>query len=246
MKRLAMLCPAAFCSLALVLLCSCRGKGSADDVAASPSGAGETINVGVSAFFEPFGIERRGDMNFILFDSAEDIFSRLLSGDLDIGYVPSECFEKLARVETLGAAVVPLGPRRRERFFLVARTDALADGGGTGDPFDDMRRRGQKALCFNFSISSYYRALGSVLDVLDFSLANDALIPALVSGKSSFAVLPLEYALLAERKSPLVRRERELDAAGGFDFPEVVLAANGRFSRTHADYIRGMTEGRAR
>ena len=201
----------------------------------------EIINIGVGRFFEPFGIIRNENMDFKSFDSAEEIFSRLLSGDLDLGYIPSECLEKLSRSEQLSSAVVSLETWRNEGFFLVSRTDARVKFDKNDISFDDIRRGGEKILCFNFSISSYYRALESVLDLLDFSLGNDEIIPALVSGAFSYAVLPVEYAELAVRKSEFLEKALELDASHGFDFPRIVLAANGRFYKTHFDYIQTIT-----
>ncbi|MBR0031458.1 MAG: hypothetical protein IJP61_04155 [Treponema sp.] len=223
--------------LFLFLLSSCKKEKEEEvsDGGTIDFGSDEVINIGNYAFFEPFGINQSENMDFMRFDSAEEIFSRLLSGDIDLGYIPSECLEKLSRRESLENAIVPLGPVQKERFFIVARKDSKILFDRNGFSFDDIRKENEKILCFNFSISSYYKAMENIFDLLDFSLSNDQLIPALVSGKYSYAILPIEYAELAVRKSPDLHKAVELDGVSGFVFPEIVLAANGRFYKNHLD-----------
>ncbi len=226
--------------LFLFLLSSCKKEKEEEvsDGGTIDFGDDEIINVGTYVLFEPFGINGRENLNMMEFDSAEEIFSRLVSGDLDLGYIPSECIEKIGRNESLENVVVPLGKSRAEHMFLVARKDAKIQFDRNSFSFDDIRKGGEKVLCFNFLISSYYRAMESIFDVLDFSLSNDEIIPALISGSYSYAVLPAEYASLAEKKSSLLKKAFEMEESCGFDFPEIVLAANGRFFRTHFDYIQ--------
>lgn len=218
----------------LISLTACKKK-SSEEVASKVVEDSEIINVGVYQAFEPFGIKNAPNLNFLVFDNPKPILERLISGDLDLGYIPSEAIEKIGQKEGLSDTVVSLNVMRREKIFLLSSVDKNINMDSDNFFFDEIRKNGKKIACFNFQLDSYYKAMEDILDILDFSLTDSEIIPALISGSFSYAILPEKYAELAEKKSSEIRKISNMNQ---FDFPRIVLAANGRFFNSHSDSIQ--------
>lgn len=180
-------------------------------------------------------------LEFINCTSAQTELPKLISGELDIGFLPPNA---AAKVFTAGnEALICLGITGNGNLFLITKDRNVTS-------LESLR--GKTVHCAGHGATPEYLfkhllqlsglppSGGENGVTLDFSIPNANIAAAVISDKVQYALVPEPFATVACQKSPAVRRALNLQeifasAHNNSTYPMTLLVANAKFLQTGKD-----------
>ena len=177
-----------------------------------------------------------------VFASAMQLLPKIISGEIDIGFLPPNVAAKaynsgnavLVNVGVSGNGMISLITKDdsiRSILNLRGKTVAVAGAGATPEYVF-------KTILLNESQDSNF--FESV--ILDFSIPNNQIAAAVISGTVDAAIVPEPFATLAQMQDSEVKRVVDIQEAfakaGGFyDYPMTLIVASAKFAKENPQFI---------
>ena len=201
------------------------------------------VLAGPSGIPASYLMENAGEAEtFEVFAGANLLLPKLISGEIDIGFLPPNVAAKaynanlgsvlLAAVS--GNGMMSLVTKDKNVHSVKDWAGKKISVAGQGATPDYMIR--------------YLLAFYGVEAELDFSIPNAQIAPALISGKIDYALVPEPFATVAETKDSSVIRAIDIQAAfaeaSGSDgiFPMTVIAVNAHFAAKYPKAVKAFLE----
>lgn len=186
-------------------------------------------------------MEENPEYDYETFASAQLALPKLIKEEADFGFLPPNVAAKIY-TENKGA-VLCLGICGNGNLFLLTK-----DGS-----FSDLKQlEGKTAACAGqgatpeYIMNYIFEKKGIKNVTLDFSTPNAQIVPALLSGKFDYAIVPEPFASVAESKDSGIKKisisKEFASISNGKDFPMTVLVVNKKYAEKHkketADFIK--------
>ena len=177
-------------------------------------------------------------VSFEIFAGANLLLPKLISGEIDIGFLPPNVAAKVYNANN--GAVVIAAVAGNGMMSLVTRDQSVKSikdlagktisVAGQGATPDYMMR--------------YLLKANGIEATLDFSIPNPQIAPSLIAGKIDYAVVPEPFATVATMKDKSIIRAINIQdafaSASGTDgvFPMTVIAVNASFAKNHPNAVK--------
>lgn len=238
---------------ALAALSLCAGLHAAGKKDAPEAAVIGTLNgpSGIPSAYLMDNVRELGGVpvSYETFATASQMLPKLLSGELAAGFLPPNV---AAKVFTTGnGAVVSLGVAGDGMLSLISgdpSVQGIADLRGRRVAVAGQGATPEYVLRYILAKNGIPEGSGAQSVELDFSIPNNEIAAAVISGKISCAVVPEPFSTVAVAKDPSVRRvldlQEEFIRAGGSarDYPMTLIVGRADFVRKHPEFASGLQE----
>ncbi|MCR5764172.1 MAG: ABC transporter substrate-binding protein [Treponema sp.] len=185
------------------------------------------------------------DASYEVFAGAAQLLPKLIKGEIDIGFLPPNMAAKVYNINN--KAIVTAGISGGGMLYLITKDNSIktlqdlrgktVTVAGQGATPDFMLRY----LLSREEIGTDGQTNGVILD---FSIPNAEIAPALISDKIEYALVPEPFATAAQSKNPEIIRA--LDIQKIYQqiqntkeiYPMTLIVANAEFAQEHADILK--------
>ena len=187
-------------------------------------------SIPVAYLYENASVLDGAPIEFQLYASPVTELPKLLSGEVDIGFLPPNIAAKA--YNSSNHALFMLGISGNGNLYLLSDDPALSSIGGLAGKTVAVAGQGATP-------EYVFRYLTEGLDVAsDYSIQTADLAAALVSGKIHYALVPEPFATVATSKSASVRRSLDIqklygEKQGGGSYPMTVMVCRADFARKY-------------
>ena len=210
--------------------------------AAFASGTKDNTQVTVGILNGPSAIPcahlmETSDMTFQTYAAANQLLPKLINGEVDIGFLPPNVAAKTYTANK--GCIVCIGVSGQGMLSLITKDASIT----SVSDLEGKRIAVAGAGATPEYITRYILKKNTVSATLDFSIPNNEIAAALLSGKIDYAVVPEPFSTVACTKDASVRRALDLqkefeNAEGTAAYPMTLIVARKEFVQQHPDLVK--------
>ena len=177
------------------------------------------------------------DMNFKTFAAANQLLPKLINGEVDIGFLPPNVAAKAYTANK--GSIVCIGVSGLGMLSLITKDKNISTVADLEGKIIAVAGSGATPEY----ITRYILQKNNVNATLDFSIPNNEIAAALISGKVDYAIVPEPFATVACTKDTSVRRalniQSEFEKVGGSaSYPMTLIVARKEFVQQHPSLVK--------